>query len=313
MNLLLGKITCFFPKMKLEFIIFIYIISASFIESSKVLSSYGCYSLLGKLPRMNTISRSINPIIVHDSNSDDLNIVCISLVKGAEFKSNQQAGSIVDLSGNAHGISLVLPKSEILSGLYGSSLEPILISSCKKAKILLFSPPNSKLLLLQPFIIFSCLEVLKQQISIPIIEPKKPEDHPHQIDCSSLGSDVKFSKRPYECRFDSPTFTKEGLSINYKRQVYWTCFSKVDQLLVMNLFSESKVTLKTLLSIVDDMYSPSNKISVKSPCNGIIHENKQGIFTQNQVFLRIECEEENLPKMLISKDILKGQNKLRKT
>lgn len=298
--------------MKLEFIVFIYIISFSFIES-KVLSSYGCYSLQGKLPRITSLSRAITPISVQDSNSEDLNIVCISLIKGAELKSDQKVESIIDLSNNAHGISLVLPKSEILSGLYGPSLEPILVSTCKKAKIIVISPSNSKLLLLQPFIIFSCLEVVKQQIPIPATSQEKSEDHPHQIDCSSLGSDVKFSKRPYECRFDSPTFTKEGSSINYKkRQVHWTCFSRVEQLLVMNFFSGTKITLKTLLSIVDDMHSQSNKISVKSPCNGIIHENKQGILSNNQVFLRIECEEENFPKLLISKDILKGQSSLRK-
>ncbi|OII72073.1 uncharacterized protein cubi_01406 [Cryptosporidium ubiquitum] len=261
---------------------------------------------------MPALSRSITPINVHDYNQEDVNIVCISLIKGAEFKGNQHVGSIVDLSSNAHGLSLILPKLEISSGLYGLSLEPIIISSCKSAKILLTSPPNTKLLLLQPFIIFSCLEVAKQQVSTSqtIIEESKSL---LKIDYSSLGSGIPFSKRPYECRFDSPTFAKDGSSINYKKkQVYWTCFSKVEELLVINLFSEMRTLEKILLSIVDDMHSPSNKISVKSPCNGTMHENKQGILARNQIFLRIECDEENLPKLLNSRDLVLRQRQLRK-
>ncbi|TRY51884.1 Uncharacterized protein CTYZ_00002002 [Cryptosporidium tyzzeri] len=298
--------------MKLWFLVFAFVINSAFIESSRVLSSYGCYSLLGKLPRMSALSRSITPINVHDYNQEDVSIVCISLVKGAEFKFDQH-DSIIDLSNNAHGISLVLPKSEILSGLYGSSLEPVIISSCKKAKILLSSQPNTKLMLLQPFIIFSCIEVVKQQTPIPQKRSEKSESHPPQIDYLSLGSGIPFGKRPYECRFDSPTFAKEGSSINYKKkQVYWTCFSKVEELLVMNFFSENNISEKVLLSIVDDMRSTSNKISVKSPCNGTIHDNKQGILNKNQVFLRIECEEENLPKLLINKDFGLRRTQLRK-
>ncbi|KAH8584164.1 uncharacterized protein ELE39_001667 [Cryptosporidium sp. chipmunk genotype I] len=298
--------------MKLWFLVLSFIVNAAFIESLKVLSSYGCYSLLGKLPRMSVLSRSITPINVHEYNQDDVSIVCISLVKGAEFKSNQNE-AIIDLSNNAHGISLVLPKSEILSGLYGSSLEPIIISSCKKAKVLLSSPPNTKLMLLQPFVVFSCIEVVKQQISIPQTKPEKPQTILPQVDYLSLGSGIPFGKRPYECRFDSPTFAKEGSSINYKKkQVYWTCFSKVEELLVINLFSENNISEKVLLSIVDDMRSIPNKISVKSPCNGTMHENKQGILNKNQVFLRIECEEENLPKLLISRDLGLRQTQLRK-
>lgn len=298
--------------MKLWFLFSICMINAVFIES-KVLSSYGCYSLLGKLPRMSALSRSITPINVHSHNKEDINIVCISLTKGAEFKGDKYVGSTVDLSNSAHGLSLILPKSEISSGLYGLSLEPIIISSCKKAEIILVSPPNTKLSLLQPFIIFSCLEVIKQQISISQIKHEESKSSSLQVDYSSLGSGIPFSKRPYECRFDSPTFAKEGSSINYKKkQVYWTCFSKVDELLVINLFSEMNISEKVLLSIVDDMHSHSNKISVKSPCNGIMHENKQGILAKNKVFLRMECNEENLPKFLSSKDLEVRQSQLRK-
>ncbi|KAJ1608967.1 putative signal peptide-containing protein [Cryptosporidium canis] len=299
--------------MKIGLFCLIYAISLSLIDSSKVLSSYGCYTLLGKLPQIHTIPRSINPIVVQEHNAEDLNIVCISLVMGVEFKNTQQAGSTIDLTSNAHGISLVLPKTETLSGLYGSSLEPVIVSSCKKARVIITSSSNSKLALLQPFAVFSCLEVIKQRISIPLTVHDESKDYTPQIDYSSLGSEVPFSKRPYECRFDSPTFAKEGSSINYKKkQVYWTCFSKVNQLLVINLFSNTDIIVKTVLSIVDDMQSSSNKISVKSPCNGTMHEHKQGILTVNQVFLRIECEEENLPNLLSSQAILQMHNQLRK-
>ncbi|KAF7459304.1 hypothetical protein HWI79_180 [Cryptosporidium felis] len=299
--------------MRLSLLTVVLAINAVLIKSSKFLSSYGCYTLIGNFPRLSALPRSITPISTHDSNSEEVSIVCISLVKGAEFKCNREVGDFVDLTTNTHGLSLVLPKLEMQSGLYGSSLESVVISSCKRAKILLLSPSNQKLMLLQPFAVFGCIDVIKQYTSIPQISTDQSRSLQPKIDYSSLGVGIPFSKRPYECRFDSPTFAKDGSIINYKKkQVYWTCFSRVEELLVFNLSGGVSVSEKILLALVDDMKSCSNKISIKSPCNGITLEKKQGILTKNTVFLRIECEEENLPKLLDTSELESKCAKLRK-
>ncbi|KAH8738899.1 hypothetical protein FG386_000765 [Cryptosporidium ryanae] len=272
-----------------------FIINLALSLSEKALSSYGCYSVTGPLPPPMRLLKSTTPVQQVESESENLSIICISLVEDAELKSNVFSGQNIDMSGQKTDVSLLLQKKEILTGLYSSSLEQVIVSTCSKAVVYAILEPNTKLIQFQTFLAVSCMEVVKYQK--PIL--RAPLTHPNvgtsEIDFSKLGMGIPLSKRPYECRFDSPTFLKNGNKINYKKKlIKWSCSSKVEKLIVLTVHNSREVTEKALISFVSSIDSQYERFVVKSPCNGVIIENFQGIFTFNELFLRIECIEDNI-------------------
>ncbi|KAH7647350.1 hypothetical protein FG379_003017 [Cryptosporidium bovis] len=280
-------------------LIIFFIINLSFSLSEKALSPYGCYSVIGSLPPPTKLLKSTTPIQQIESESENLNIICISLVRGAELKSSVFSGQTIDISGPKSGISLLLQKKEILTGLYGSSLEQVIVSTCSRAVIYAISESNTVLIQFQAFLALTCLEVAKHLKPVFRVPTTHPSVSTPEMDFSKLGMGVPLSKRPYECRFDSPTFVKDGNKINYKKKlIQWSCFSKVEKLLVFSVCDQKEISEKTVVSFVSDVDINSEKFAIKSPCNGTIIGSFQGIFTSNELFLRIECIEDNIQIML---------------
>ncbi|EEA05995.1 uncharacterized protein CMU_017480 [Cryptosporidium muris RN66] len=264
-----------------------------FVDSFENLKAYGCYVLKGGIDNALTLPRTITPISSDNLSSTDVHIVCVSMVKGGAFRhGNLKVGDKFDLTNIEHEANIFIPKPLVETGIYGSDSGYLIIPTCKLALIKVMAPTTLRLQIGSPFFIAQCIN----------IEPPQSKHTKDPEDSFILGANISFRDKPFECRFDN-SFDGHKHPI-----VFWTCYSRVNELVVTEMTDKVTVTEREVIAMAKDNGSMQGKIAIEALCSGTITLRSHGKISKNKEFLQIRCSDETHIRGALIKDLTKKQS-----